>query len=438
MKILLKNCCIINPFGEREFIADGCIGIQDDTIEAVETSLNDETGYDQVIDLNGKTVIPGMINAHAHLYSALAMGMPFPSGNPKNFTEILKQVWWILDRALDEDSTHASFEAGLLEHLRHGVTTVIDHHSSQSFIRGSLQLLANTAENFGVNISSAFEITDRNGKEAFENGLDENIRFHRAFMDHKNVRPLIGLHASFTLSDVSLKQIADALSHERGWGIHVHTAEDKADQEDAKKRGYHSVLTRLDKFGLLNENSLIIHGVYCQPGDDEIIKRTGAMLVHNPSSNANNRVGITPMEFINSVKAGLGTDGMQGNMLAEAKEGTLIRSSHLSGEEASVNYLELLFGNNPVIATRLFGRKIGRLKPGYRADLAIYDYEPRTKIHAENWIGHVLFGMSRPADVMTGGEFKIRDYKFTDINEDAIFRNSRIQSERLWNRMKTI
>ncbi len=162
------------------------------------------------------------------------------------------------------------------------------------------------------------------------------------------------------------------------------------------------------------------------------------MLVHNPSSNANNRVGVIPMELINSVKAGLGTDGMQGNMLAEAKEGTLIRSSHLSGEEDSVNYLELLFRNNPAIATHLFGQKIGRLEPGYRADLAIYDYEPRTKMHKENWMGHVLFGMSRPVDVITSGEFKIREYKFMYMNEDAILQNARIQSERLWNKMKTI
>lgn len=438
MKTFLKHCRIINPFGDKEFIEDGCIVIKDDQIEFVGTNPPYETSQDRIVDLQGKTVLPGMINAHAHLYSSLAMGMPFPKGSPKNFNQILEQVWWILDRALDEDSTHASFEAGLLDHLRQGVTTVLDHHSSQSFISGSLPLMVDTSRKFGINISGAFEMTDRNGKEVFEQGLDENIRFHRSYLSDDNVRPLIGLHASFTLSDGSLKKIADALSLEEGWGIHVHAAEDKADHENALKRGYDSVISRLDKFGLLNKNSLVIHGIYFQPQDIEIIKRTGAMLVHNPSSNANNRVGMTPSDLIKSAKAGLGTDGMQGNMLAEAKEGTLIRSSHLSGEETNINYLELLFRNNPDIATRLFGRKIGRLEPGYRADLAIFDYVPKTKIHAGNWMGHVLFGMSKPADVMTGGEFKILDYKFLHINEAKILNNARIQSERLWIGMNTI
>ncbi|MBT5775846.1 MAG: amidohydrolase family protein [Candidatus Marinimicrobia bacterium] len=437
MRTLLNNCRIVNPYGEMPFMENGSILIEDGIIK--ELGILDPTiQVDETVDLSGETVLPGMINAHAHLYSALAVGMPFPKGNPTNFTEVLEQVWWILDLALDKDSTRASYESGLIDHLRHGVTTVIDHHSSQSFVNGSLQLLVETAEKLGLNISGAFEMTDRNGDKIFQDSLEENLTFHRSFIQSDTVRPLIGLHASFTLSDESLQAISDALKNESHWGIHIHTAEDKADQLDAVNRGYKSTLDRLNHFGLLNKNSLVIHGIHFVEEDLKIIKDTGAMLVHNPSSNSNNRVGMTPNETIQQCISGLGTDGMQGNMLAEAKEGTLIRSGHLAGGETNVNYAELLFNNNPEIASNLFGRKIGKLDPGYAADLAIFDYTPRTDFNENNWIGHTLFGMETPSDVMTNGIFRIRNNEFIEIDEKDILSNAEKQSQQLWQKMEKI
>ena len=437
MKTLLTNCRIVNPYGEISFLDNGSILIEDGLIKELGL-LDTSVQVDETVNLSGKTVLPGMINAHAHLYSALAVGMPFPKGNPTNFTEVLEQVWWILDMALDKESTKASYESGLVDHLRHGVTTVIDHHSSQNYVNGSLQLLADTADKLGINISGTFEMTDRNGEQTFQESLDENIQFHQKYKGSKSVRPLIGLHASFTLSDESLQAIANALKNESNWGIHIHTAEDKADQLDAVNRGYKSTLDRLNHFGLLNENSLVIHGIHFVEEDINIIRDTGAMLVHNPSSNSNNRVGMTPNEIINDLMAGLGTDGMQGNMLAEAKEGTLIRSGHLTGGAPGVNYAELLFKNNPEIASKLFGRKMGKLDPGYSADLAIFDYIPRTDFNENNWIGHTLFGMENPSDVMTNGIFRIRNNEFIGINEQDLLKNADVQSRKLWNKMDLI
>lgn len=437
IKTLLTNCRIFNPYGENVFIENGSILIEDGIITDI-GPIDSTRSADEVIDLNGKTVLPGMINAHAHLYSTLATGMPFPKGHPTNFTEILEEIWWILDRALDEDSTRASFEVGLLDHLRHGVTTVIDHHSSPRYINGSLHLLTETAKQFGLNISGAFEMTDRNGVDSFQESLEENLRFHHDHIHSHTVRPLIGLHASFTLSDESLRHIAESLRQASAWGIHVHTAEDQADQSDAERRGYVSVIQRLDSFGLLNENSLVIHGTHFSSEDGDIVKRTGAMLVHNPTSNANNRVGLTLTGIINDLAAGLGTDGMQANMLAEAREGTLIRSSHLSSAASAVNYAELLFNHNPAIATRLFNRKIGKLDPGYSADLALYDYRPKTVVTRENMLSHILYGLEKPSDVMTAGIFRIRDNTVLNLALADILNNARLQSETLWKKMEII
>jgi putative selenium metabolism protein SsnA len=432
MNRLLTNIRIIDPFGETEYIENGYILIEDETIVKIGAGSALNIVADETIDLNGKTVLPGMINAHTHLYSALALGMPPPSKTPNNFVEKLQEIWWKLDLALDINSTKASFEAGLMECLKYGVTTVFDHHSSPNFSNGSLKLLASIADKYGQNISIAFETTDRNGKDKFELGLKENIDSINKFKDNPFVHPLFGLHASFTLSDESLQTIFSKLKGLQNWGIHIHVAEDTADENDARSKGYKSVIDRLYKFNLINENSFIIHGIHSSEQDIELLKNTGATLVHNPTSNANNRVGMLSNSHITKLNAGLGTDGMRANMLEEAQQGTLIRSSHLKAGEITTDYLELLFKNNPEIATRSFGRKIGHLSPGNQADLAIYHYHPSTAITAENFTGHILFGFSKPNGVFTRGKLRIKDCKFTDVPEGDIKQNAQKYSQILW------
>lgn len=432
MNRILTNCRIINPAGSQPLIERGFIVINDQQISGVGSGDPPDTSGFQIDDLKGKTVLPGMINAHTHLYSALALGMPWPSRPPRNFVEKLEKVWWLLDRGLDEESTRASFQAGLLESIRSGVTTVIDHHSSQNCIPGSLDILAETAQEFGVNVALAFEITDRNGRAGFRTGLQENLDALSSYRDHRNIRPLIGLHASFTLSDDSLAAIGADLAEKEDWGIHIHVAEDQADHEDVVRRGYPSVIQRLNHFGLINERSLIIHGIYLLPEDVTLLGEAGALQVHNPTSNANNRVGILPAETISRLQGGLGTDGMQANLLKEAKEGTLIRSQTLAGGAENVDYLRLLFENNPRIASRIFDRSLGKIEVGNGADLTVYDYCPRTELTAENYGGHLLFGLERPCAVIAAGQYLMRDNDFVTIDETSILDNARQQSTRLW------
>jgi cytosine/adenosine deaminase-related metal-dependent hydrolase len=437
-RTILSHGRIINPGMEPAYIDDGHIVITGDRIDSVSSQLPSEDHADQVIDLKGKTVLPGMINSHTHLYSALALGMPPPTPRPQNFVEHLRAVWWKLDRALDEASTVASFEAGLAAALRGGVTTVIDHHSSQNYISGSLHKLVDTAQRFGVTISPSFEITDRNGRKGFDAALRENLNNHVSYHDVPCVHPMIGLHASFTLSEDSLVAIRKALEGLDDWGIHIHVAEDQADEVDANEKGYPSVVQRLRAHDLVHDHCLFIHGLHSDPEDLGILKEAGVALVHNPTSNANNRVGLLKEAAFETLDIGLGTDGMQANMLSEAKEGALIRSSHLLATAPSVDYIKLLFTNNPAIASRLFGYPLGHILPGYQADLAIYDYHPRTDMNETNWPGHVLYGLALPCDVITRGEFRIREGKFQQIDEDEILTRAQMESARLWAAMGTL
>jgi len=431
-KTLLKNLLVINPTSVPKIIENAFIVISGDTIESV--GQKEPTGkFDSIYNLKGKIALPGMINAHHHLYSALAVGMPLPKNNPSKFTEILNEVWWKMDLALDHDTSLACFESGMLDSLRAGTTTIIDHHCSPSFIEGSLSLLAETGDKFGLNTSISFEISDRNGQSKFEESLEENINANLKFSNTPHIHPMVGLHASFTLSDSSLKKIRDGINSLDYWGIHIHVSEDKADEEDAIKKGYSSVIERLHKFDLINENGLIIHGLHMRESDLDLLDNQNAQLVHNPSSNANNRVGITPNQSLKILKSGLGTDGMQGNMLREGKERMLIRSSHLPGGIDNVDYMQLLFENNPSIASKLFKCKIGKILPEYKADLAIFDYYPRTPINESTIFGHIFFGLSDPpSDVITRGEFRIKDNELLGFSEKEIKENSSKQAIRLW------
>ncbi len=185
-------------------------------------------------DCRGTLVVPGNVCAHHHLYSALSRGMPFGLSAPRNFTEILQRVWWRLDRALDEASVRASALRGGLDALLAGTTTIVDHHASPNFIDGSLDVIADALAELGVRSVLCYEVTDRDGPERAAAGVAEN----RRFLAHPRrlARGMMGAHASFTLSDETLAACADA-ARAAGAGVHIHVAEDAADQRDSAARG---------------------------------------------------------------------------------------------------------------------------------------------------------------------------------------------------------
>jgi len=312
------------------------------------------------VDLGGDLLLPGLVNAHTHLYSALAGRLDWPE-RPTEFLKILESVWWRLDRALDEDSVRVSARAGLAAAVLHGCTTIIDHHSSPHFAEGSLDILAEEAEILGLKLALAFETTDRGGAELFREGVSENLRAIYRYSGHETVRALFGLHASFTLSDESLRRCAEATD----MPFHLHCAEAAADLADARERGYGSVVERLDALGILREGTILAHGVHLEPGDAERIAERGCFLVHCPQSNAYNGVGRADVEAQRAAGAtvGLGSDGFLGGMLTEA------RMAASDGAGAA----SLLYEGGAEIASSVFERPVGRLEPGADADFITLD-----------------------------------------------------------------
>ncbi len=271
----------------------------------------------------------GPVNAHTHLYSGLApLGIPAPTPTPTCFVEILERLWWRLDRALDAASLRASAELYVADALRQGAVGLIDHHESPPLIDGSLDILADVCEALGMPAVLCYGVTERNGgEEEARRGLAECERFIR---DNRRprVRGVVGIHAAFTVSDGILREAAD-LARELGSVLHVHVAEDLADVEDARKRGYAGLIDRFERCGAMIPGSVFAHGVHLSADEVRAVDGAGIWLVQNPRSNAGNRVGY-PAHLGESERVALGTDGYQANMAEEEAE--LLRAAQAHGE----------------------------------------------------------------------------------------------------------
>ncbi|MGE3840431.1 MAG: amidohydrolase family protein [Vicinamibacterales bacterium] len=258
----------------------------------------------------------GLVNAHTHIYSGLVpFGMPPPDDPPRTFVEILERVWWRLDRALDAASLRAAARYYVAEALLAGTTILIDHHESPNYIEGSLDTLAEACETLGMRAVLCYGATERNGgREEARRGLAECRRFIEA-RRYALVRGVVGLHASFTVSDETIREAA-RLCRELETVLHVHLAEDQADVDDARRRGYAGPVERLLKFDALPPGSILAHGIYVTESDVRRLEDAGCWVVQNPRSNRTNRVGY-PRSLHVSPHIALGTDGFPADMLAE-------------------------------------------------------------------------------------------------------------------------
>ncbi len=239
-------------------------------------------------------VTSGMVCSHHHLYSTLARGMPAPPQQPTKFIEILEQVWWRLDVALDDEMIRWSAMLGAVEALQSGTTAIVDHHESPSAIEGSLTIIADACATVGVRTNLAYGVTDRRGVDGARRGLAENERFLRA-----GGRGMVGVHAAFTCTDDTLAAAA-ALAAELGVGVHIHVAEGPDDAGAGQ---------RLE--ALARDDWHLVHCVYLD-------RELPGTIAHNPRSNMNNSVGYArPAARPNRIV--LGTDGIGADMLEEAR-----------------------------------------------------------------------------------------------------------------------
>lgn len=394
----------------------------------------------EAVDCSGRIILPGFICTHHHFYSTMARGMGIPGQPASNFVEILERLWWKVDRALTEEDITLSAQVPLIECIRNGTTTVIDHHASPSMRDGSLDLIEGAVRQAGIRASLCYEVSDRNEPGG---GIAENERFiKKVGKGDGQIAAMMGLHASFTISDKTAETCV-GIARDAGVGCHIHVAEDAADREDSLSKYRMSTVQRLDKLGMSGDKSIFVHCVHIDEAEMDILADTKTIVVHNPESNMNNAVGVTPLLALlkKGVLVGLGTDGMSSDMPAQMRSAYLLH--RLANRDPRVAFLEapqLLLQNNADIVERQFGIRVGEIAAGRPADLAILDYKPPTPLSEANFLGHLIFGLVDAVvdTTVCRGKILMQGKQIVSMDEERIAARSREMAPNMWKRLQEL
>ena len=330
----------------------------------------------------------------------LPRGMALKDAPPRDFTQILERLWWRLDRALTPDDVTYSALVCLIDAIRHGVTTLIDHHASPNACAGSLDLIAAAFEQAGLRGCLCYEVSDREGPAKAKAGIRENERFvklvRRLAQDRgrpktrfdSSVPPsplpssttaaispfgpsqgegarapllagMMGLHAAFTLSDETLAEAA-GVAHDLGVGCHIHVAEGRADGQKSEMTYRERTVERLQRLGVLGPQTIAAHCIHIDDNEMALLAESGTMVVHNPRSNMNNAVGTARVDAMlqRGILVGLGNDGFSNDMFVEMKAAYLAHKAANGDPQAMPADMvqTLAIANNARIASTVFGR----------------------------------------------------------------------------------
>ena len=439
-ELLIAHGIVVPMDDAGSILEDGAVLIAGNRIAAVGESAGLAAAHPDArrIDAGGRVVLPGLVNAHMHLYSTFAVGLGCEPA--ANFLEILEKLWWRLDRALTPESLGPSAVFPLAEGLLRGVTTVVDHHASPTCIEGSLLALEAAARQVGVRVNLCYEVTDRGGPAEARAGIEENARHIarcRAAADPM-VSGSFGLHAAFTVGDATLAAAVER-ARDLSAGCHVHVAEDRSDEEHSLRTYGRRVVERLHAAGALGPKTIAAHCVHVDARERALLRETGTIVVTNPESNQNNAVGAADVlgMLADGLTVGLGTDGMTADMLAEARAFPLVHR-HVKGDPrvAFGEAADLLLRTNARIASTLVGDRTGVLAPGALADVVVTDYVPFTPLSPANLAGHLLFGMARsPVDtVVVDGRVRVRHGALVDLDLAGLRVAAREAAKRVWER----
>lgn len=441
--LLIGNGMMVTRDEENPFLPDGCAAVDGKLIAEVGATAAMRAKYEgaRFVDARGGVIMPGFINAHMHYYSAFSRGFGGKGDTPpaENFTEVLERLWWRLDKALTLEGTYYSALVCMIDCIKNGTTTVIDHHASPYAARGSLFRIADAAREIGVRSCLCYEVSDRDGEQIMREGIEENVDFIKyAGGEDDLLSGMFGLHASMTLSDETLELCAKAAGG-LGAGYHVHVAEGPEDEPDSEKKYGRRILERFRDFGITGSRSIAVHCIHVNEAEKEILRETETAVVHNPESNMGNAVGTSPVPdmFARGILLGLGTDGYVSDMLQSFKMANALHK-HASGHPNAAwgEIPAMLFANNAVIAERCFGVPMGRLAPGYPADVIVSDYIPPTALSDKNINGHLLFGASGRSVTTTvaRGRVLMENRTLACVDEAEIFAKARECSEKIWER----
>jgi putative selenium metabolism protein SsnA len=442
--MLIRNATVVTWEEDNRILEDHALYIEDGKIVELGPENDLLSRYPDVeqVDAGHQLVMPGNICAHTHFYGAFARGMALYGEAPKDFPEILQKLWWPLDKSLTIEDVRYSALVCLVDAIRHGTTTLIDHHASPNAIQGSLDAIAEAVDESGLRGVLCYEVTDRDGEAKARAGIAENVRFIERIAGGDaaggRLSAAFGLHAGLTLSDATLDACREAAGET---GFHIHVAEHEEDEYDSLSKSGQRVVDRLYTRGILGPRTIVAHAVHIDAREASLLAESGAWVTHQPRSNMNNGVGAANVESLMrlGIPVSLGNDGFSNAMWEEWKTAYLLHKVW-NRDPRRMNGMDLVrmaVYNNASLANVFFPTTpVGKIAPGAQADLIFVDYHAPTPLTAGNLPWHIVFGFnpSMVTATIVAGKILMKDRQLLTLDEQAIHIRARQLSPAVWER----
>ncbi len=444
MRVLIENATVVTMNGRDEILRPGWIDIRDGAIAAVSSTPLPPQGADRRIDGRGKVVMPGLVNAHTHLFQVFIRGVY----EHLSFTEWLRRIYHC-GHALTADDCRLSAMLGSLESLKGGVTTVMDHH----FLNRGVELPEATLDGMrAIGVRRVFartimDVGDLAPREVIETPA-EGLRSVQSLLDNHRrdtgagmLTLMTGPNTPGVSASGELAVATQRFAADRGLGVSAHIAESCSIVDAVRERtGHPGVITWLESLGALGPNWIAPHSVHVSAGEIEIMARRNVSVCHNPVSNMTLGDGIAPI--VEMLKAGitvaLGTDGAASNnsqdMFEVLKVAPLLQRARVQDSRAILPMQALRMATITGAKALGLDRLVGSLEAGKRADLIMLDLLAAPhNVAVHNVVSHLVH-CAKATDVelaMVDGTILMEQRKVSGVDEPTLLARCQAAAERL-------
>lgn len=438
-KLILGDWLITTPLEAPR--KDWGLRVAGETVAEIgpNTELLQKYPGDERHQAGGYVIAPGFVNAHAHLYGVLAHGIPLDNA-PSDFWAFLADFWWpLVEDALDHEMICAATDWVCAEMLSSGITTVYDCLEAPFAIPGALLAQKAVVEERGMRAILSFEATERVSRENGQLGLRENADFVDLCRKEGGlVQGLICFHTTFTCSADFIRQ-AFALAAERQALTHMHCNEGVHEPNYALDHFGRRTLEYYDQLGVTGPAMLASQCVQLSERERAIIAERGIKVTHMPLSNCEVGGGIAPIpqQLAAGVTLGLGSDGYINDFFEVMRGAFLIHKANQQNPQVmpahEVWYLATEGG-----ARALGLERVGRLEPGWAADLQLIDATFPTPVAAHNLYDQLLLwrNQTHVRDVMVAGTWRVRNSAVLGADLAAMRARLQANAERMWQRTR--
>lgn len=420
--MILYNANIVTFWPSQPLVDGALLAVEGKTIVDFGKmgKLIDRYDDPESLDVGGRLVLPGMIDAHARLSHRLKAGSEIPLER--------------LEQHLDESALYVGSVVALMDAVRSGTTTLFAFHSSPNSVRGSLDAVRRAFEDVGLRGAAAYAI------DAASN-VDEAIAENASQSTHTSemFRGLFGLRMSPELDERGIQRAIDKAG-ELDARFHVSLAHTREEMDEWLSRFGATPIGRLAQLELWHRRGLLARATHRLPADDVLLRESGVWLVDCPLSGL---VDASPSPELAHLRAAesrvaTGTDGLGDGLVGEFRRSALRQRARGSDLESAARLaFHGSFHGNAELATSHFGPSLGCIRPGARADLVVLDHVPSTPLEASNVARYFLAnpGMDRVHTVVVNGRILYHNGEFAHIDEARMRARARETSQQLWERI---